>query len=131
GRSVDNSGDSDYVTIAYSGAGVPLWTNCYDGPANNYDRGTAAAVDASGNVFVTGHSVDNSGDSDYVTIAYSGAGVPLWTNRYSGLRGGYNIARAVAVDRSGNVFVTGSSTGSGNDSDYATIAYSGAGVALW
>ncbi len=108
---------SDYVTIKYSGAGVPLWTNRYNGPGfdeNAYAH--AVAVDTNGNVFVTGYS-------DYgnaATIAYSGAGVPLWTNRFSG------SGRAVAVDGSGNVFVTGSS-----GADYATIKYSGADVALW
>ena len=39
------------------------------------------AVDASGNVVVTGYSGDGP---DYVTIKYSSAGVPLWTNRYNG-----------------------------------------------
>ena len=60
---------------------MPLWTNRYNGPANSYDAATAVAVDASGNVFVTG--VMTAG-IDYATIAYSGAGVPLWTNRYNG-----------------------------------------------
>ena len=104
---------SDYATIAYSGAGVPLWTNRYNGPANGNDVANAVAVDASGNVFVTGSSVGSGGDSDYATIAYSGAGVPLWTNRYNGPgRQPWTIANAVAVDGSGNVFVTGYSAGS-------------------
>jgi len=96
---------------------VPLWTKRYNGPENGYDFATAVAVDASGNVFVTGYSYDSDsgGNWDYATIAYSGAGVPLWTNRYVG------SASAVAVDANGNVFVTGSST----------IKYSGAGVPLW
>jgi len=43
-------------------------------------------VDGSGNVFVTGDSASGSGfdTADYATIAYSNAGVPLWTNRYNG-----------------------------------------------
>ena len=121
----------DYATIAYSGAGVPLWTNRYNGPGNGYDQATAVAVDASGNVFVTGYSYGSGGSSDYATIAYSGAGVPLWTNRYNGPANGYDEASAVAVDGSGNVFVTGYSTWQRRLSDYATIAYSGAGVPLW
>ena len=129
---VTGSSGYDYATIAYSGAGVPLWTNRYHGPGNWWDEAKAVAVDASGNVFVTGTSSGSGGGYDYATIAYSGAGVALWTNRYSGpFNGGYDEARAVAVDASGNVFVTGTSSGSGGNEDYATVAYSGAGVPLW
>jgi hypothetical protein len=122
---------ADYVTIAYSGAGVPLWTNRHDGPANGNDYAGAVAVDGSGNVFVAGSSADSGGDSDYATIAYSGAGVPLWTNRFGGRGATSDIATAVAVDASGNVFVVGNSYGREGNPDYATIKYSGAGVALW
>ena len=128
---VTGHSDGDYATIAYSGAGVPLWTNRYNGPANPFDRATAVAVDGNGNVFVTGYSYSCGERFDYATIAYSGAGVPLWTNRYNG-PANRDEANAVAVDGSGNVFVTGSSSANNGNSllgDYATIAYSGAGVA--
>src|SRR5262245_54758735 len=116
---------ADMLVIKYSGAGVPLWTNRYDGSAS------AVAVDGSGNVLVTGSSL-GSGGWDYATIAYSGAGVPLWTNRCNGSANDYHAATAVAVDGSGNVFVTGSSwNGISSYYDYTTIAYSGAGVPLW
>src|SRR5262245_65819550 len=93
------------------------------------------AVDGSGNVFVTGYSrfTDANGDDHfaYATIAYSGVGVPLWTNRHNGPVNGYvDQAAALSVDGSGNVFVTGSSTGGGGGAsalDYAEIEYSGAG----
>ena len=59
-------------------------------------------------------------------------GVPLWTNRYNGPGISSDQAKAVAVDGSGNVFVTGYSDSDGSyHYDYATIKYSGAGVALW
>ena len=57
-------------TSAPAQGGVPLWT----GPA------FALAVDNSGDVFVTGASYNGS-NSDYQTIKYSSAGVPLWTMR--------------------------------------------------
>src|SRR6266446_1777748 len=94
---------ADFLIIKYSGAGVPLWTNRYNGPGNYDDVATAVTVDARGNVFVTGTSVGSGSSLDYATIKYSGAGVPLWTNFYNGPGNDRNYASAVAVDGSGNV----------------------------
>ena len=80
----------------YSSVGVPLWTNSYNGPGDDEDAATAIAVDASGNVFVTGYSTSANGN-DYATIAYSGAGLPLWTNRYHGPANGYDRAASIAI----------------------------------
>jgi len=121
----------DYATIKYSSAGEPLWTNRYDGPGTSYDYARAIAVDTNGNVNVTGYSWGSGSGYDYATIQYSSAGVPLWTNRYNGPGNGEDAAIAIAVDRSNNVIVTGSSTGSGGYSDCLTIKYSSAGVPLW
>src|ERR1017187_8607393 len=114
------------ATIKYSSAGVPLWTNRYNGPGISYQQGWAVVVDGDNNVIVAGSSADN-----YATIKYSSAGVPLWTNRYNGLANSSDGATAVVVDGSNDVIVTGSSVGSGSDYDYATIKYSSAGVPLW
>src|SRR6266581_9022639 len=38
--------------------------------------------------------------------AHAQGGVPLWTNRYDGPANSSDLARAIAVDSSGNVFVT-------------------------
>jgi len=97
------------------------WVRRYNGPGNGDHQATALAVDGSNNVIVTGYSTGSGSDWDYATIKYSSAGVPLWTNRYNGPGGGDDQANAVAVDRSGNVVVIGNSTGSGVDSDFATI----------
>jgi uncharacterized delta-60 repeat protein len=115
----------DYATIKYSNAGVPIWTNRFNGPGYNHaNLATAIAVDSSGNAIVTGYSASYSGDYDIVTLKYSSAGAILWLDRYNGPGSGYDDGRAVAVDSSGNVFVTGSSAGIAGDSDYVTIKYS-------
>src|SRR5262249_3219082 len=109
---------SDFATVAYSNAGVPLWTNRYDGPGRNYDSPSGLGVDSSGNVFVTGSSRSANpslGDwhsTDIATLAYSPAGARLWTNRFDGPLNDLDEARGIAVDGSDNVFVTGAS-GSG------------------
>ena len=45
-----------------------------------------------------------------------------WVARYNGSGDSSNVATAIAIDGSGNVYVTGYSTGVDTDSDYATIS---------
>ena len=83
-------------------------------------------VDSGGSVFVTGYSYNGSGFSDYATIKYSGAGVPLWTNRYNGPANGDDHARSLAIGPDGAIYVTGESDGnysSGATYDFATVKY--------
>lgn len=131
GNSQANPNNTDFATIKYSSAGVPLWTNRYDGPGATNDNANAIAVDGNGNVFVTGWSILSPANAAYATVSYSSAGVPLWTNLYVGPFAGTHVATAIALDTNGNVFVTGKSQGSGNTMDFATVAYSNGGVPLW
>jgi len=105
-------GHVDCATIKYSSDGVPLWTNRL-----GYGGGYALAVDANNNVIVAGSSY-----GDYAMIKYSSDGVPLWTNRYNGPANSGDEAHAIALDRSGNVIVTGYSAGA-SSYDFATIKY--------
>src|ERR1035437_2669668 len=129
GYSVGSGGAQDYLTLAFTGTGVPLWTNRYSSPGYAFDQATALAVDDLGNVFVTGSA--GTTNWDYTTIAYSGAGVGLWTNAYNGTGNGSDKAIGVAVGRGGRVFVTGNAIAAGGSSEVATLAYSTAGAALW
>jgi hypothetical protein len=129
GYAESSDGHSHYAVIAYSSMGVPLWTNQHIGPVNISDAASAVAVDGNGNIFVTGVAYGTDGFYDYVTLAYSGAGIPLWTNRYS--TGNASQASAIAVDTNGNVFVSGQSWSGPGFPDCATVAYNAAGLALW
>ena len=156
GNSLSN-GVIGFVTIAYTASGVPLWTNRFDQPGATVYL-SEMRVDDSGNVFLvvqdavvvyseagallwTNHSsgpaslaLGKNGSvavaqvNQFVTISYSASGLPLWTNRYPGSG---NFAQAVAIDGSGNVFVTGESDDTTGWEDFVTIAYSAAGVPLW
>ncbi|MCU0782859.1 MAG: PKD domain-containing protein [Verrucomicrobia bacterium] len=123
GYSTGSESGWDYGTVKYSSAGAPLWTNRYNGPGNSDDRAMAVTVDHNNNVIVTGYSIGSESGWDYGTVKYSSAGVPLWTNRYNGPGNSDDNARAVAVDGSNNVIVTGYSTGSGSGYDFATVKY--------
>lgn len=131
GISRGNGTSNDFATLKYSSAGVPLWTNRYNGPANQDDYANAVAANINDNIFVTGSSSGNGSSYDFATIAYSSAGMALWTNRYNGPGNGEDHAVAIAVDSNSNVVVTGYSLGNGTGINFATIKYSSSGVGLW
>ncbi|MDQ3020310.1 MAG: SBBP repeat-containing protein [Bacteroidota bacterium] len=125
GFSLGNGTGGDYATIKYNSNGDSLWVKRYNGPGNYYDRSTSLAVDGSGNVYVTGSAYDSLTSNDYATIKYNSSGVQQWVQRYNGPGNLNDAASSIAVDGSGNVYVTGSSDNSGNyPTDYATIKYS-------
>ncbi len=130
GSSSGANGLSDYVTIKYSSSGETLWVQRYNGTANSWDTAHDLALDASGNVYVTGASYGST-DFDYVTIKYTPSGRRAWAARYNGPANSEDWATAIAVDTSGNVYVTGYSLGSGTFYDYATVRYTAYGVQEW
>jgi len=131
GVSLGSGTGSDYATINYDSVGQEQWVARYNGPANGSDTPKGVAVDSSGNVYVTGGSAGSGGYFDYATVKYDSAGQEQWVARYNGPGNGHDDAEAIAVDSSGNVYVTGGSAGSDGYSDYATVKYDSAGQEQW
>jgi uncharacterized delta-60 repeat protein len=113
----------DFATVAYNTRGKQLWVRRYNGPRNLYDEAHAIAVDSAGRVYVSGQSIGNGTGADYATIAYNLNGTPLWAKRYNGPGNAVDIAQAMAIGSSGQVYVTGKSQGKGTGYDYATVKY--------
>jgi hypothetical protein len=107
------------------------WVRRYNGPGNLSDFALAIAVDDSGNVYVTGDSPGSGTADDYATIKYDADGNELWVQRYNGPGNKDDRAWAIAVDDSGNIYVTGSSWGSGTSWDCTTIKYYPNGDTGW
>src|SRR3990170_3319664 len=121
----------DYTTIKYGPNGDTAWVRRYNGTGNSADEARALAVDDSGNVYVTGYSYGSGTFNDYATIKYYPNGDTAWVRRYNGPGNSGDEARAIAVDGSGNVCVTGNSYGSGTYNDYATLKYYLNGDTAW
>lgn len=130
GLSTNNGTGIDYLTIKYNSQGVQQWASFYNGPVNGPDAARSLAVDAQGNVYVTGYSNGsvNPNDYDYATVKYNSSGIQLWVQRVGAAAvtdGGVGLG----LDDSGNVYVTGVITG--NLSDFGTIKYNPQGVQQW
>ena len=131
GKSYGSGTDYDYATIKYNPEGDTVWVRRYNGPSNHQDWPKAMAVDGDGNVYVTGRSEGSGTWYDYATIKYYANGDTAWVRRYDGPGSNYDEAYSIAVDGSGNVYVTGGSYGGVTGTDYATIKYDSTGNQIW
>ncbi|MFN8179674.1 MAG: SBBP repeat-containing protein [bacterium] len=118
---------ADYTTIKYAPNGTEQWVATYDGPVHGYDEGQAVAVDAAGNVYMTGYSDGGTAgvvNYDYATVKYDPSGVQQWAVRYNGTGDNIDVAAGIAVTPLGQVIVSGWSTGTRSTAvDFATLQY--------
>lgn len=119
------------TTIKYDGEGPELWVRHYKAGDTLFLGGASPlALDSEGNVYVVGYVRDEpDAPYDYLTIAYDTDGNERWVKRYD--HGYSDIARAVAVDAQGNVYVTGSSYDAVSGNDFLTLKYDTNGNELW
>ncbi len=102
----------DFATIKYDSHGAVVFANSYDGTNQGADEVQKVVVDKNNNVIVTGFAAGSGTSDDFVTIEYTPTGTTAWTNVYDRIFNqvhGSDTPADMAVDRNGNVFVTGSS----------------------
>lgn len=120
----------DLVTLKYSADGNLLWASRYNRYGTNYCDTGGLAVDIAGNAFVTANIF--YADTAFITVKYDPQGNAVWTNYYKGSSNGYDYPLTVAVDNSGNIFVTGNSDmGQQTETAYTTLKYAPDGTTLW
>jgi uncharacterized delta-60 repeat protein len=102
------------------------WVSRYTGPTNSTAAAVAMGVDNSSNVYVAGSLSWTNGASDYLIVKYDPNGTQLWAQSYDGPSNAVDVAKALAIDGAGDVYVTGAS---GNT--IATVKYDPNGNQLW
>ncbi|MDQ3123834.1 MAG: SBBP repeat-containing protein, partial [bacterium] len=123
------AGSFDLVLQKYNSSGVEQWTKTWGG--TGIDVANAVTTDTSGNVYLAGSTASTgftAGGTDLVLQKYDSSGVEQWTKTWGG--DGSDIAKAVTLDSSGNIYLAGytASTGftaGGNDSVIAKFNSSG------
>ena len=117
GGDVTSAGNMDIFVLKLNSSGTFQWVNTYGSTSD--DRGWDIAVDSSGNSYITGSfqgtvdfgggDVTSAGNTDFFVLKLNSSGTFQWANTYGGTSTdrGYGIA----VDSSGNSYITGSFQG--------------------
>ena len=120
----------DIGVAKYNSSGVLLWSVILDS-VNSDEIPADLAVNNFGDVYVTGYSGPrNSGPRAYITIKYNTQGVIEWIRYFTEPSNNLKAAAGIALDLSGNVYITGFATEPGNKFA-ATIKYNSSGNQLW
>ena len=126
------AGMEDVVLLKFDSSGGLVWQKTWGG--NRTDQGRSVAVDGSGNIYVTGWTRTFDTNGDIILLKFNSTdGSLLWQKIWGGTGGPYgnnDYGYAVAVDGSGNVYVTGAITGYGGD--VALLKFNSTdGTVLW
>lgn len=126
------------LVLAFSAAVTVLsaqpaieWGERYNAPPDMADEALDIAVDAAGNVYVTGDGFNSAGNLDAITVKYDANGNQMWVRNFDRGNGGNDMGKAIEVDAAGNVYVTGFSTGATTMLDALTIKYDASGTQQW
>ena len=131
GYSTSTGTSKDYKTIKYNTEGTILWESFFNGPVNGGDYSNALAIDASGNIYVTGRVDYGTAGADIVTIKYNSSGSQQWMARYSGAGNGFDEGKTIHLLNDGGVIVGGKTTGITSGFDFVTIKYNADGTLGW
>jgi hypothetical protein len=131
--------DYDWVTVMWGPGGLKPWAARHAGQSDEGltdDKARDIAVDARGNIFVTGAAYSVEGGKDIVTVKYNTDGERCWVASFDGPLHGADQGNAITVDAGGNVYVTGFASVFDEQfgistQDVATIKYDADGNRLW
>ena len=147
GVNLVSAGDFDIFVAKYNAAGVHQWSQRFG--STFADKGSSVAVDALGNVLVTGYFIGtvnfggvnlvSPGGTEAFVAKYNSAGVHQWSQRFGSNQD--EEGTAVGVDAANNVFLAGffagtTNFGGGNlvsagSIDVFVAKYNAAGVHQW
>ncbi len=133
-----NAGNLDAFLTKFDSSGNELWSQQIG--TSSYDQSYSVAVDGSGNAYISGETdgvlgSSSAGSSDAFLTKFDSSGNELWTQQIGTAHG--DVSHSVAVDGSGNVFISGETylgdlggTNAG-ESDAFLVKYDSSGDLLW
>jgi len=106
-------GNADAYLIKFDSSGNQVWSRQVG--TSESDRGWGVAVDSLGNAYISGSTkgnfsgFSNQGEQDAYVVKFNAVGTQLWAHQIGTEYD--DISEAVAVDSSGNVYISGLTKG--------------------
>ncbi len=132
-----NAGGYDAFLTKFDASGAELWSRQIGTSSDDWSN--SVAVDASGNAYISGHTDGslggtNAGYYDAFLTKFDASGAELWRRQIGTSSNDYN--RSVAVDASGNAYISGTTYGSiggtnAGDRDAFLTKFDSSGTELW
>jgi hypothetical protein len=125
---------TDFLLIKMNKQGDTIWSKTlpnYEDPwGSGIGSGTQIIThDKVGNIYIAGTFMFST--DDYLLIKYNSMGDTLWTRRFNGSQNSWDYAKAIAMDKTGNIIITGVAHVGGVNGDCVTIKYDSNGNQLW
>ena len=123
------AGGNDLLIAKYNTSGSIQWQRTLGG--TDTDGGYGIAVDGSGNLYVAGYTRSTgAGGADILIAKYNTSGSIQWQRTLGGTS--EEFSNAIAVDGSGNVYVTGRTDSAGAGGyDLLIVKYNTSGSIQW
>lgn len=123
GTSATSTEGKNIITLKYNSSGTLQWSRTYNDTLNKDDEASAMAMDATGNIYITGSCSTESDSTDFFTMKYDASGNLLWTIQSDGSAHLDDKANNITIDNNGDIIVTGESRTSSGSFEYMTIKY--------
>lgn len=107
------------------------WIRRFSGPNADGCGSIAMGLDGQGNVYVGGRVTDPFPNANFSLVKYSPSGVQQWAVYYNSHDSAADYLENIAVDTSGNVYLTGYSGYNFGPFEFLTVKYNTNGVFQW
>lgn len=120
------------LAIKYNNAGTQIFISTFDGIGDNSDNLHDIRVDADGNIYLSGYSVQRGNNRDFFSIKLNSNGDTLYTAFINGTSpDSEDEGLTCAIDATGNFVAAGFTKNAGTSGDYTIVKWNSFGDSLW
>lgn len=120
--------NSNSVNIKFTPLGDIEWVKSYDGVGCSGEGFSDMTIDKEGKIYLVGSTYSRNSRHDYLILKFNSRGEIENVFTYDGPAHSTDIPTKIALDKNGNIYVTGRSVGNNGSEDITTIKINNFGI---